>query len=127
MHVLGLEEPAPRGVWNQYMRGGYSVWPVGRETVDAHCHFDAIELFIILDGQCEMTVEDEVQVIQPGQTVYVGPGGWHKVKAVGDRPLVMFMVIAPNHSPTHTIRRADGSVYNHDATPPAPDDPKTVR
>jgi mannose-6-phosphate isomerase-like protein (cupin superfamily) len=126
MEVLTLDGSRNPSVWNEYLRADYAVWPVGKEC-DLHCHADAAEVFVFLDGQCEMTVGDEVETLGAGQTVYVGPGAWHKLKSVGERPLAMFLAVMPNHSPTHTFRDADGSTYDRDRQPPEPGDPKVAR
>ena len=57
-------------VWNDYIRADFAIWPVGQDC-PVHFHEDAVEIFIFLDGQCEMTVGDEVQVVGAGQ---VAPG-----------------------------------------------------
>ncbi len=121
MDILSLKEGFPRAVWNNYFRCDYAVWEVGKEC-EVHCHQDAAEVFVFLDGECEITVEGQTRVVGAGHTVYTGPGVKHKLKAVGSRPLVMFLLVAPNHSPTHTMYYADGRVENHDRTAPAPAD-----
>jgi len=107
-------------VWNGYMRADYATWEVGQDC-PVHYHENAVELFIFLDGECEMTVGDEVQTVKAGNTVYVGPNVPHKLKAIGDRPLKMFLVVSPNHEPTHTMVEADGSTTVHNRPPPSPD------
>lgn len=119
MEILELDS-STAGVWNRYMRGGYARWEVGQEC-EVHSHEDAAEVFIFLEGECRIQVEDEVQIVRAGQTVYVGPDQRHKLTAVGDRPLVMFMVVAPNHAPTHTFYRDDNTPVHWDR--PAPGSP----
>jgi mannose-6-phosphate isomerase-like protein (cupin superfamily) len=95
-------------VWNNYVRADYSTWPVGMEC-EVHSHDDAGEVFVFLAGACEITVEGETRVVPAGSTVYVGPDEKHKLKAVGDRPLEMFLAVFPNHEPTHTFYLPDGT------------------
>jgi mannose-6-phosphate isomerase-like protein (cupin superfamily) len=104
-------------VWNSYLRADYATWQPGQDC-EVHFHEDAAEVFVFLAGECEMTVEDETRVVQAGSTVYVGPGQKHKLKAVGDRPLEMFLAVMPNHEPTHTFFNADGTTYNRNRQPP---------
>ena len=118
MYVLRQNDPDKTSVWTGHMRADYARWEPGFEC-DYHCHQDADEVFVFLAGQCEITVEGETQVCGPGTTVYTSPGQRHKLKAVGDQPLEMFLVVAPNHSPTHTITRPDGSVFDSDRPAPA--------
>jgi mannose-6-phosphate isomerase-like protein (cupin superfamily) len=117
MYVL-REDETEVSVWTGHMRAGYARWEPGFEC-DYHCHQDADEVFVFLAGQCEITVEGESQVCGPGETVYTSPGQRHKLKAIGPDPLVMFLVVAPNHSPTHTITYADGRVADYDRPKPA--------
>jgi mannose-6-phosphate isomerase-like protein (cupin superfamily) len=96
------------GVWNDHLRAGYATWQPGQEC-EVHSHQDAAEIFVFLGGECEFTGEDETRRVFGGATVYVGPGEKHKLKAVGERPLEMFMAVMPNHPPTHTFYRSDGT------------------
>lgn len=118
--ILHHQGDLPRTVWNHFMRCDYHVWPVGQECA-VHCHQGAGEVFVFLEGQCEITVNGESTVVGPGYTVYVGPGDVHKLKAVGDRSLVMFSVVAPNHPPTHTIHEPDGTIRHASRSAPSPD------
>jgi mannose-6-phosphate isomerase-like protein (cupin superfamily) len=117
VQILTLDAAPHETVWNDYIRADFATWPVGQDC-PVHYHEDAVEIFVFLDGECEMTVGDEVQRVRAGQAVYVGPGEPHKLKAVGDRPLRMFLFVAPNHHPTHTFVEADGSIREHDRPPP---------
>ena len=117
MYVLRQDEAEPTAVWTDLMRGGYARWEPGFEC-DYHCHEGDDEVFVFLAGQCEITVEGETRVCGAGETVYTRAGQRHKLKAVGEQPLEMFMVVAPNHSPTHTMYYPDGRVAHHDRTLP---------
>jgi mannose-6-phosphate isomerase-like protein (cupin superfamily) len=85
---------------------------------EVHSHQDAAEVFLFLAGQCEITVESETRVVSAGCTVYVGPDEKHKLKVFGDEPLLMFLAVMPNHQPTHTFYRPDGTTDHRDR--PAP-------
>jgi mannose-6-phosphate isomerase-like protein (cupin superfamily) len=117
MEILAPDTPRT-GVWNTYLRADYATWPLGMEC-EVHSHDDAAEVFVFLAGACEITVEGETRVVSAGCTVYVGPDEKHKLKAVGDRPLEMFLAVLPNHEPTHTFYRADGTKeHRNRAAPP---------
>ncbi len=121
MHILSMDDtPAPI-IWNGYLRAGYATWPVG-QTCPVHYHQRAAEVFIFLDGECDFVVDGETQRVRAGQTVYVGPGASHKLTAVGDRPMKMFLAVLPNHEPTHTIQQDDGTWRDHNRQPPGPTD-----
>lgn len=117
MHILRQDEREPTAIWSPRMRGGYARWEPGFEC-EYHCHQDADEVFVFLAGQCEITVEGERRLCQAGETVYTSPGERHRLKAVGPEALVMFLVVAPNHSPTHTISHPDGRVEHRDRSLP---------
>ena len=117
MYVLHQDEAEPTAVWTDLMRGGYARWEPGFEC-DYHCHEGADEVFVFLSGRCEITVEGETRVCGAGETVYTRAGQRHKLKAVGYEPLEMFMVVAPNHSPTHTMYYPDGRVAHHNRALP---------
>jgi quercetin dioxygenase-like cupin family protein len=109
-------------VWNGYLRGGYATWQPGQDC-ELHSHDDAAEVFVILGGQCEFTVEDATFLVPAGQTVYVGPGEKHRLRVVGDQPMDMFLAVMPNHEPTHTFYDEEGrSVYRNRERPNRPDD-----
>lgn len=117
--TLGANENK-EAVWTNLMRAGYATWPVGFEC-EVHSHDGAAETFTFVAGTCEITVEDEVFVVEAGQTVYVGPGVRHKLKAIGNEPMSMFMVVAPNHSPTHTFYGESGQAIGRDRPTPGDD------
>ena len=68
-----------------------------------HSHDVADELFLILQGQCEFTIEGEKAVLSPGQICVARAGEKHEVRVVGDEPMIMFLVVAPHLEPTHTF------------------------
>jgi mannose-6-phosphate isomerase-like protein (cupin superfamily) len=120
MQILELDGDPHATVWNGFLRADYATWEVGRDC-QLHYHEGAVELFVFLEGECEMTVGDEVQNVRAGQTVYVGPGVPHRLKAIGDRPLKMFLAVIPNHEPTHTMVEADGTTRVSNRPPPPPE------
>ncbi len=107
MYVLRQDEAEPTAVWTDLMRGGYARWEPGFEC-DYHCHEGADEVFVFLAGQCEITVEGETRVVTAGEFVFVPAEARHTLKNIGDDDLVVFLVVAPNHEPTHTFHDAAG-------------------
>ena len=120
MQIMTLDGQPHATVWNGFLRADYAAWEVGQDC-PVHYHKDAVEIFVFLDGQCEMTVGDEVEVVNAGQAVYVGPNVPHKLKAIGDRPMKMFLFVSPNHQPTHTMVEADGSTRDTNRPEPGPE------
>lgn len=75
---------------------------------EVHSHDLGGETFLVMQGEIEFTVADERVVCQPGQVVYVPPRTTHAVRAVGDRPGVIYLSVSPHVEPTHTFYDADG-------------------
>lgn len=116
LHVLTPD--MADGVWNDHLRGGYACWRVGMDC-EVHSHWQAGEFFTFLEGACEFSSDEGTRVLPAGHTVYVGPGERHKLTSVGDAALLMFLAVAPNHSPTHTFYAPDGSPIPRDRPRPA--------
>src|SRR5919202_2585915 len=74
-----------------------------------HSHDLGGETFVVLQGHIEFTVGEECVVAQQGQAIYVAPRTTHAVRAVGDKPGVIYLSVSPHVEPTHTIYAADGT------------------
>jgi mannose-6-phosphate isomerase-like protein (cupin superfamily) len=74
-----------------------------------HSHDLGGETFVVMAGQIEFTVAGESVVCQPGQAIYVPPRTTHAVRAVGDRPGVIYLSVSPHVEPTHTFYDAHGT------------------
>jgi|SRR4051794_27374884 quercetin dioxygenase-like cupin family protein len=109
-------------VRDEHARGGFGRWPPG-QTCEVHSHEDAIEFFVFLSGECDFEVEGETRRLRGGQGVYVEAGQKHKLTAVGDAPLDLFLCVCPNRSPTHTFYKDDGTPVRWD---PVPGDPRAA-
>lgn len=68
-----------------------------------HSHDIADECFLILQGQCEFTIEGERAVLSPGQICFTRPGEKHEIRVIGDEPMIMFLAVTPHLEPTHTF------------------------
>ncbi len=71
-------------------------WQPGTAS-EGHIHPDADELFVVHEGQASFVL-DEGQVVDTssGTIVYVAAGHWHSVRATGEQPVVMMIVVSPN-------------------------------
>jgi quercetin dioxygenase-like cupin family protein len=67
-----------------------------------HTHDVGHEMFVVLDGQAEFTIDGETAVLQPGQACVARAGQWHEVRAVGDGPMTLYLSVTPHVEPTHT-------------------------
>jgi mannose-6-phosphate isomerase-like protein (cupin superfamily) len=75
-----------------------------------HSHDLGGETFVVMEGQIEFTVAGEHVVCGPGQAIYVPPRTTHAVRAVGDKPGVIYLSVSPHVEPTHTFYDAHGQV-----------------
>ena len=64
------------------------------ESNNWHRHEEQEELYLVLDGRLEMTVDDEIFEIESGDVVVVPPESWRQLSAI-ERSEV-FVVGAPN-------------------------------
>ena len=90
------------------MRGRFLRHEPG-EVGPFHSHDIGDELFLILRGQCEFTIDGDRAVLGPGQLCVARAGQKHEVRVVGDEPMIMFLVVAPHLEPTHTFWDAGGN------------------
>jgi mannose-6-phosphate isomerase-like protein (cupin superfamily) len=107
MIVHQIEAAGGNVVATPLMRGGAHRWPPGW-VAQWHSHDGADEVFAFLQGTCEITVEDETRVVRAGEFVYVPAEARHTLRNIGADDLIVFLVVAPNHQPTHTFYDADG-------------------
>ena len=67
-----------------------------------HTHDLGHEMFLVLDGQAEFTIDGDTAVLGPGQACVARAGHWHEVRAVGDGPMTLYLSVTPHVEPTHT-------------------------
>jgi quercetin dioxygenase-like cupin family protein len=67
-----------------------------------HTHDLGHEMFLVLDGQAEFTINGETAVLGPGQACVARAGEWHELRAVGDGPMTLYLSVTPHVEPTHT-------------------------
>lgn len=89
-----LVSPAVRGRFLRHEPG---------EVGPFHSHDVGEEIFLILEGRCEFTIEGEVAVLGPGELCVARPHQRHRVRVVGGEPMTMFLAVAPHLEPTHTF------------------------
>ncbi|MCY4520196.1 MAG: cupin domain-containing protein [Caldilineaceae bacterium] len=74
-----------------------------------HTHDLGHEIFLILSGRCEFTIDGETEVLDPGQLCVALVDQWHQVRVVGDEPMIMYLSVTPHVQPTHTFWNEDGT------------------
>jgi mannose-6-phosphate isomerase-like protein (cupin superfamily) len=83
---------------NAQSEGRYTMqdelWPADF-VVPAHFHDRHSELFYVVSGQVEWTVNGETHVMGAGDMVFIPPGTPHAVKTVGGKEARMLMLYEP--------------------------------
>jgi quercetin dioxygenase-like cupin family protein len=67
-----------------------------------HTHDVGHEMFLVLEGQAEFTIDGTSAVLGPGQSCVARAGQWHELRAVGDGPMTLYLSVTPHLEPTHT-------------------------
>ncbi len=67
-----------------------------------HTHDLGHEVFLVLEGYAEFTIDGETAVVGPGQLCFARADQWHEVRCVGDTPMTMYLSVTPHLEPTHT-------------------------
>jgi quercetin dioxygenase-like cupin family protein len=67
-----------------------------------HTHDLGHEMFLVLEGQAEFTIDGSTAVLGAGQACVARAGQWHEVRAVGDGPMTLYLSVTPHVEPTHT-------------------------
>jgi quercetin dioxygenase-like cupin family protein len=67
-----------------------------------HTHDLGHEIFLVLEGQAELTIEGETAILSPGQCAIARADQWHSIRAYGDKPLTYYLSVTPHIEPTHT-------------------------
>lgn len=70
-----------------------------------HSHDLGHEIFLILEGQAEFTINNTTKVLGPGQMCVALVDEIHQVRnLLPDQPTIMFLSVTPHVQPTHTGR-----------------------
>ncbi len=75
------------------------------EVHRAHSHDLGHEIFLILEGTCQMEIDGERAVLGPGQLCVAFAHQMHQASNVGDGPMTMYLSVTPHVEPTHTNTR----------------------
>ncbi len=67
----------------------------GMNSAPGHTHEFHSEVFYIISGSMEWTVDDEVDTLGPGDLVYIPPGRVHHTRVLGDEPVRALMIYEP--------------------------------
>ena len=73
-----------------------NIWTVAEGSMLKHVHREQEELYLVLDGAAEITVDGAVYKLGERDTLAVPAGAEHQLTNVGWGPLTFFVVAAPN-------------------------------
>jgi mannose-6-phosphate isomerase-like protein (cupin superfamily) len=76
--------------------------PPGTETQE-HFHPLSEEIYYILRGRGMMTLADERRQVGPGDGILIPPRSRHKIRNIGQEPLVFLCCCSPPYSHHDTI------------------------
>jgi len=75
-----------------------------------HSHDLGHEVFLILEGRAEFTIDGETRVLEAGQMCIALADQIHQVRnLLPDQPTIMYLSVTPHIHPTHTGRNKDDS------------------
>lgn len=81
----------------------HAIVPVGQTSIPHS--LTTSEVYYILSGTGEMTIDDERQTVEPGDAIYIPPNARQFIHNSGTVPLVFICIVDP------AWRKADETVY----------------
>ncbi len=82
---------------NEYLMAGLNCLEPG-QMMEKHAHEIQTRLYLVLEGEAHLRVDDQEQVVGLGTVAWVPPGHTHRIANEGSQRLVMLVGIAPPHS-----------------------------
>ncbi len=79
------------------------------QSAQGHTHDLGHEIFLILSGRCEFTIDGESEELGPGQMCIALVDQMHSVRVLGDEPMIMYLSVTPHIQPTHTFWNEGGT------------------
>ena len=95
------------------------------EEGGAHSHDLGHEVFLVLEGRAEFTIDGETGIVGPGQMCVALVDQLHSLRVVGDEPMTMYLSVTPHIQPTHTMWTEDGARLPHRFAPSSAYDRQT--
>ncbi len=68
------------------------------------------EVYIIIEGTCEMCLGEERQILKSGQAAYITPGVFHQLTNIGDTPARMVYCYGPAGDVAHWRQELSGTL-----------------
>jgi mannose-6-phosphate isomerase-like protein (cupin superfamily) len=60
-----------------------------------HYHLQMEEVYYLLKGQAQLTINDDTRIVKPGDAIVIPPGARHKIVNIGASDVVMIVACAP--------------------------------
>ena len=98
-HQFVMVTPRMRACFMQFAPG---------QVAALHAHDHGDETFLVMEGKAELIVAGESVTLAAGQLCCATKGTAHSLRTLGDEPVTLFLVVAPNVEPTHTMLDANG-------------------
>jgi mannose-6-phosphate isomerase-like protein (cupin superfamily) len=76
------------------------VLPTGT-TQPRHAHDDREEVYYVVSGRARVTVDDEIEMVEPGGVAFIPRGAPHGYEAVGDEELSLVVVSSRDMADGH--------------------------
>lgn len=76
--------------------------PIGAATTPHH-HPKTEEIYYILEGDAEMTIDGETREVGVGDAIAIPPGASHTIRNTGDVTLKFLCCCAPGYEHTDTV------------------------
>ena len=83
------------------------------EVAEPHSHDLGHEIFLVLDGRAEFTIDGETGEVGPGQMCVALVDQLHSLRVLGDKPMTMYLSVTPHIQPTHTVWTPEGERMSH--------------
>lgn len=71
---------------------------------------DQEEVYLLLEGTCEMCLGEERQTLSGGQCVFIPPGVFHQLTNIGDTPAKMLYCYSPAGDVAHWRQELNGTL-----------------
>lgn len=105
---------------NSFCMGHVTLEPRGGQ-VPWHNH-EQEEVYVILEGEAEMCIDEERHMLSAGQAVYIPPYSFHQLTNRGDEPVRMMYCYGPAGEVAHWKQELEGTLPRAGVdAPPLPD------
>ncbi len=80
----------------------------GGQVSQGHTHDLGHEMFVVLEGEAEFTIDGQSAILGPAQMCVARAGQWHEIRALAEQPMTLYLSVTPHIEPTHTLWDREG-------------------